>query len=192
MRKRFIAMREDVPGSDWRARFVAGRAEAEAWYLNGRAPPPSAAECAAQIRRHMPELLSLYESELPVDTLVRPRSDRQGPTTVGRMSGRDERRRLGRERDVRWHSGARRGLFDHPDGTVRAGDLRSRVRCSPCAVPDSRGAIAERDGSRQDGDLRHGLLDARSRSFGVARAGLRQPSGSDRLGGSHARALAIA
>jgi predicted choloylglycine hydrolase len=55
MRKCFVAIREDVPGSDWLARFIAGRAEAEAWYLNGRAPAPSAAECAAQIRRYMPE-----------------------------------------------------------------------------------------------------------------------------------------
>lgn len=61
MRKRFVAIREDVPGSDWLARFVAGRDEAKAWYLNGRARAPTAAECAAQIRRHMPELLSLYE-----------------------------------------------------------------------------------------------------------------------------------
>jgi predicted choloylglycine hydrolase len=62
MRKRFVAIREDVPGSDWRARFIAGRAEAEAWYLNGRAPAPTAAECRAQIGRHMPELLGPYES----------------------------------------------------------------------------------------------------------------------------------
>jgi len=62
MRKRFVAIREDVPGSDWLARFVAGRVEAEAWYLNGRALAPTAAECAAQIRRHMPELLGLYEN----------------------------------------------------------------------------------------------------------------------------------
>ena len=62
MQKRFVCLREDVPGSDWLARFVAGRAEAEAWYLNGRAPAPSAAECASAIRRYMPELAGLYES----------------------------------------------------------------------------------------------------------------------------------
>jgi predicted choloylglycine hydrolase len=62
MRKRFVAIREDLPGSDWLARFVAGRAEAEAWYLSGRAPPPNAAECAAQIQAYMPELRGLYES----------------------------------------------------------------------------------------------------------------------------------
>ncbi len=61
MRKRFVALREDVPGSAWRARFVAGRAEAEAWYLNGRAPALAAVECASAIRRSMPELLGLYE-----------------------------------------------------------------------------------------------------------------------------------
>ena len=62
MRKRFIAIREDMPGKDWLARFVAGRAEAEAWYRGtGRQAPPTAAECADQLQRHMPELLSLYE-----------------------------------------------------------------------------------------------------------------------------------
>jgi predicted choloylglycine hydrolase len=61
MRKCFIAAREDVPGRDWLARFVAGRAEAEAWYLKGRASARAAADCAAQIRRHMPELLGLYQ-----------------------------------------------------------------------------------------------------------------------------------
>src|SRR3954453_7415175 len=62
MRKRFVARREDVPGSDWLARFVAGRAEAEAWYRGtGREEPPTAAEGAAQLRRHMPELVEAYE-----------------------------------------------------------------------------------------------------------------------------------
>jgi predicted choloylglycine hydrolase len=62
MRKRFVAIREDIPGSDWLARFVAGRAEAEAWYRGtGRGASPTAAECAAQLRRHMPELLGPYE-----------------------------------------------------------------------------------------------------------------------------------
>jgi predicted choloylglycine hydrolase len=62
MRKRFVAIRETVPGRDWLARFVAGRAEAEAWYLNGRAPAPTAAGCASAIKRYMPELLGLYRS----------------------------------------------------------------------------------------------------------------------------------
>ena len=61
MRKRFVAVREDLPGTGWLARFAAGRTEAEAWYLDGRASPAGATECSAQIRRHMPELLSLYE-----------------------------------------------------------------------------------------------------------------------------------
>ena len=61
MRKRFVGIREDVPASDWRARFDAGRAESEAWYTNGRSPAPTAAECASKIKRHMPELFSLYE-----------------------------------------------------------------------------------------------------------------------------------
>lgn len=62
MRKRFVALREDKPGSDWRERFISGRAEAEAWYLSGRGPVPKPAECAAQIKRHMPELFGLYKS----------------------------------------------------------------------------------------------------------------------------------
>ncbi len=62
MRKRFVALREDLPGSDWRERFVDGRAEAEAWYSSGRGPALGPAECAAQIKRYMPELHGLYES----------------------------------------------------------------------------------------------------------------------------------
>ena len=62
MQKRFVAIREDTPGSDWLARFVAGRAEAEAWYRGaGREAPPTAAECKAQLQQHMPELLGPYE-----------------------------------------------------------------------------------------------------------------------------------
>ena len=62
MRKRFVGIREDVPARYWLARFVAGRLESEAWYTNGRAPAPTAAECASEIKRHMPELLGLYEN----------------------------------------------------------------------------------------------------------------------------------
>ena len=62
MQKRFVAIREDTPGNAWRERFVAGRAEAEAWYRGtGRGAPPTATECAAQLQRHMPELLGPYE-----------------------------------------------------------------------------------------------------------------------------------
>lgn len=62
MQKRFVAIREDTPGNAWRERFIAGRAEAEAWYRGtGREAPPTAAECRAQIQRHMPELLGQYE-----------------------------------------------------------------------------------------------------------------------------------
>ena len=62
MQKRFVAIREDTPGDAWRERFVAGRAEAEAWYRgSGRGALPTAAECTAQLRRHMPELLVPYE-----------------------------------------------------------------------------------------------------------------------------------
>ena len=62
MQKRFVAICEDTPGNAWRERFVAGRAEAEAWYRgSGRGTPPTAAECKAQLQRHMPELLDPYE-----------------------------------------------------------------------------------------------------------------------------------
>ena len=62
MLKRFVAIREDTPGIAWRERFVAGRAETEAWYRGtGRGAPPTAAECTAQLQRHMPELLGPYE-----------------------------------------------------------------------------------------------------------------------------------
>ena len=62
MQKCFVAIREDTPGNARRERFVAGRAEAEAWYRGtGRGAPPTPAECTAQLRRHMPELLGPYE-----------------------------------------------------------------------------------------------------------------------------------
>ena len=62
MQKRFVAIREDTPGDPWLERFRAGRVEAEAWYRgSGREPLPSADECKAQLRRHMPELLGAYE-----------------------------------------------------------------------------------------------------------------------------------
>lgn len=62
MQKRFVAIREDTPGDAWKERFIAGRTEAEAWYRGtGLALPPTAAECRAQLRHHMPELLDLYE-----------------------------------------------------------------------------------------------------------------------------------
>ena len=62
MKKCFVAIREETPGNVWRARFVAGPAEAEAWYRGtGRGTPPTAAECRTQLKRHMPELLDPYE-----------------------------------------------------------------------------------------------------------------------------------
>lgn len=62
MRKCFVAIREDVPGIAWLARFAAGRGEAEAWYRGtGREAPPTAGECAKALREHMPELLAPYE-----------------------------------------------------------------------------------------------------------------------------------
>ncbi len=62
MQKRFVALREDRPGAAWLGRFRSGRGEAERWYLGeGRGAPPTANECRAALRRHMPELLPPYE-----------------------------------------------------------------------------------------------------------------------------------
>src|ERR1700722_9453441 len=62
MLKGFVFAREDRPGEAWRARFAAGRAEAERWYLgDGRSTPPSAGECRAALRRYMPELMPHYD-----------------------------------------------------------------------------------------------------------------------------------
>lgn len=62
MLKRFTFAREDRPGAAWAARFTAGRDEARRWYQgNGRADPPSAADCRAALDRHMPELAPDYD-----------------------------------------------------------------------------------------------------------------------------------
>ena len=62
MRKRFVFVREDRPGDAWLARFAAGREEAERWYKGaGRRAPPTAVECRAALRQHMPELLPHYD-----------------------------------------------------------------------------------------------------------------------------------
>jgi len=65
--KRFIFAREDRPDADWLARFVAGREEADRWYLGQNFDVPSVAECEAALRDHMPELVPHYER---VSTLV--------------------------------------------------------------------------------------------------------------------------
>ena len=61
MLKRFVFAREAQPGAEWLARFATGREEAERWYLEGRAAPPTAAECRAALRHHMPELMPQYD-----------------------------------------------------------------------------------------------------------------------------------
>jgi predicted choloylglycine hydrolase len=62
MLKRFIFAREDQPDREWLSRFVAGRDEAERWYLGeDRALPPTTAECRAALSDHMPELLAQYD-----------------------------------------------------------------------------------------------------------------------------------
>jgi len=62
MLKRFVFACEDRPDVDWLARFVAGRDEAERWYLGkSRAAAPATAECRAALCKHMPELLPHYD-----------------------------------------------------------------------------------------------------------------------------------
>ena len=62
MHKRFAFEREDLPDKAWLDRFVAGREEAERWYLGrGRAAAPTAAECRAALSAHMPELIPHYD-----------------------------------------------------------------------------------------------------------------------------------
>jgi predicted choloylglycine hydrolase len=62
MLKRFVFSREDQPDEAWLNRFIAGRDEAERWYLgNGRIAPPTAAECRTALRDHMPELIPQYD-----------------------------------------------------------------------------------------------------------------------------------
>ncbi len=62
MLKRFIFAREDQPGEPWLSRFIAGRQEAERWYLGGNPEnAPTARECRDALNRHMPELLPQYD-----------------------------------------------------------------------------------------------------------------------------------
>lgn len=62
MLKSFIAAREDRPGEGWLARFTAGRAETEGWYLGqGLASPPTVEDCRAALRKYMPELMPHYD-----------------------------------------------------------------------------------------------------------------------------------
>lgn len=62
MHKHFIAAREEKPGEDWLARFVAGRDAAASWYLGqGLEEPSTAAECRSALRQHMPELIRRYD-----------------------------------------------------------------------------------------------------------------------------------
>lgn len=62
MRKRFVAVREEQSGGAWLTRFVAGREEAERWYLGyDRSPPPTPAECRTAFRDYMPELMPHYD-----------------------------------------------------------------------------------------------------------------------------------
>jgi predicted choloylglycine hydrolase len=59
--KRFIFAHEDRPGEAWLARFIAGREETERWYLGQNIAAPTAAQCRAALREHMPELIPHYD-----------------------------------------------------------------------------------------------------------------------------------
>jgi predicted choloylglycine hydrolase len=60
--KRFVFDKEEQPGAAWLERFIAGRDEAQRWYLGAeRAGPPTAADCRAALCDHMPELLPHYD-----------------------------------------------------------------------------------------------------------------------------------
>jgi predicted choloylglycine hydrolase len=61
MLKHFVFAREDEPGEAWLARFTAGRDEAVRWYLGQNSAAPTAKECRAALRDHMPELLRPYD-----------------------------------------------------------------------------------------------------------------------------------
>src|SRR5262245_12267460 len=78
--------------------FVAGRVEAEHWYLGrGRANPPTSAECRAALRDHMPELLPHYDRVCGLVAVYRP--------TEGRVDylwpGKSCSQRIGRFHDRR-------------------------------------------------------------------------------------------
>jgi predicted choloylglycine hydrolase len=75
--KRFVFEREDRPGAAWAARFLAGRHEAESWYLGERRrDAPTAVQCRAALKTHMPELLPRYD-----EACDRIGDDEMGPST---------------------------------------------------------------------------------------------------------------
>ena len=92
MLKRFIFAREDQPDKEWLGRFVAGRDEAERWYLGeDRARPPTPHECRAALSDHLPELLAQYDRRLrpgrrrrsrPPDTKPLPGQRRSSPVAA--------------------------------------------------------------------------------------------------------------
>jgi predicted choloylglycine hydrolase len=58
----FEAVSEDAPGAGWQARFCARWPAYKAWYLaEGIAARPTYLQCRTALRRHMPELMPLYE-----------------------------------------------------------------------------------------------------------------------------------
>ena len=58
----FLAVAEQQPGDPFQARFEAGWPAYRAWFLrHGDAARPSYVECRGALRRHMPELLPVYE-----------------------------------------------------------------------------------------------------------------------------------
>ena len=58
----FEALREGVPGARWQALFRARWPAYKAWYLTeGIAARPTYLQCISALRRHMPELMPIYE-----------------------------------------------------------------------------------------------------------------------------------
>jgi predicted choloylglycine hydrolase len=58
----FEAVRELEPGERWKASFDAMWPAYRSWYLKeGQGARPSQAECRRMLRRHMPELMPIYE-----------------------------------------------------------------------------------------------------------------------------------
>ena len=61
--KTFVAVAEDRPGAAWQRRFQTTWPRAKSWYLKeGLGPRPTPAEGRAALRRHMPELVPMYDT----------------------------------------------------------------------------------------------------------------------------------
>lgn len=58
----FDAVRKDLPGAKWLARWHRSWPSYEAWFIaRGGDAGPDAATCRSALARHMPELLATYD-----------------------------------------------------------------------------------------------------------------------------------